>query len=163
MRSSSTRVIRVPDNERSTTVANASGVPSATMHNTRNRCPSSKASDTKSNDQRWLARSGTRMGLWVPKPACATVCGAPPALLHDRAETASYGSLRTLLWRVRCPNGDIQTGVVHSPVRAAVCVRHRRFGPASYARRSTCEDRPTYTPDVQIGRADPSRPTQPVS
>ena len=53
--------------DRSTTVAKDSRVQSSTIQRTRNRWPSDRASDTKSNDQRWFALSGTRIGLLVPR------------------------------------------------------------------------------------------------
>ena len=168
IRSSNARLMRAPDQERSTTVASASRVQSSTIHKTRNRWPSSKTSDTKYKVQSPKSKVQRPTLICAIRhqngPTRAQNSLARPSTPHGQpflaVEPASCGSLRTPLWQAGCPNGDIQTDVAHSPVHAAVCVGLRRPDPASDTGKQTCADQLAHTPDVQKDRADPSRPTR---
>ena len=144
---SSSRVIRTPDNDRSTMIARASQVQSSTTHNTRNRRPSDRASEMKSRLHRRLAQSGARIGLRCQELAYATVFCTPPALLPDRSGRASCSSPQSPLWPAEYQGGDNQTGGVRSPAPAASCARPRHPDPVS------CTGTPSG-PGPQDGRPD---------
>lgn len=67
---SNSRATRAPPMEVSTTAAGHSRLKSSITFSTRNRRPSSSASDMKSSDHLWLGPCGIAMGVLVPLRAC---------------------------------------------------------------------------------------------